>query len=662
MTAFPIFKQLSTVDYGLYPGTKRSSDLDIAFDSGLTLILGANGLGKTTLVTLLYRMCTGPYELPAAASAGALGGKRLRVNKLSTRKRRLFAERVNDGAASASATLRFGLGEAQLSITRSLESLDLDGLALDGVEAEPDEDAYQRHILKHAGVSSFADWILLLRHLTFYFEDRRTLVWDPSAQRQLLRLLFLSPASSSKWVDTERDVLRRDSAMRNLRAVVSSQEGTLTDSEQAASSAGDLRQELGALERLQRIDQAKLGDLNGQVAELDAAHQEALLATLKDESQHESAFRDLERRQLTAIAAAFPSSSDTAQYLMAQLISDQVCLACGSDSPRAAAGLHKRIAEQRCVVCDTPVTRTTSRAGGPKAIAKASSDLERAQKRLQSARQRQVDTGVELEQQIARIQELTTSVAKRAAQIESLVRRLPPDEAELHEQRGEVAALRARLETMKKELENRRKQFMSLIKRTSKEIVAHKDEIRESFEEYARGFLLEDCKLIWSPHKDQIGETGRAIDFPAFELEMGGADFDSPVRREGPQQVSESQREFIDLAFRMALIRVAAIGGVGSIVIDAPESSLDAVFVKRAADVMARYAKEAENRLIVTSNLVEGNLIPELMRRGGIRKASSKRFVDLLEVAAPTAATRELSGEYAAVRDGLLKRAVKTAK
>jgi hypothetical protein len=60
------------------------------------------------------------------------------------------------------------------------------------VEAEPDEDSYQRHILKHAGVSSFADWILLLRHLTFYFEDRRTLVWDPSAQRQLLRLLVLA--------------------------------------------------------------------------------------------------------------------------------------------------------------------------------------------------------------------------------------------------------------------------------------------------------------------------------------------------------------------------------------------------------------------------------------------------------------------------------------
>jgi len=74
---------------------------------------------------------------------------------------------------------------------------------------------------------------------------------------------------------------------------------------------------------------------------------------------------------------------------------------------------------------------------------------------------------------------------------------------------------------------------------------------------------------------------------------------------------------------------------------------------------MARYAKEAENRLIVTSNLVEGNLIPELMRKGGVRKASSKRIVDLLKIAAPTAATRQLAAQYAAVRDDLLERAAK---
>jgi len=39
-------------------------------------------------------------------------------------------------------------------------------------------------------------------------------------------------------------------------------------------------------------------------------------------------------------------------------------------------------------------------------------------------------------------------------------------------------------------------------------------------------------------------------------------------------------------------------------VIDAPESSLDAVFVTRAADVLTRFAADGGNRLLITSNLI----------------------------------------------------------
>jgi len=662
MTSFPIFKRLNTVGYGLYPGTKRSPDLDIAFNSGLTLVLGANGLGKTTLVTLLYRMCTGPYDLPAMTSGGELGGKRRQARKLPTRRRRVFAERVNDGAASATATLEFTLDEARISLTRALDSLELVDLQLDGQGVRLDEDEYQRIVLDAAGVSTFGDWILLLRHLTFYFEDRRALVWDPSAQRQLLRLLFLSPTTSKEWTDIEREVLTRDSAMRNFRYVVSTEESSLTDSEEAVSSGGDIRGELAALEDLQKIDRPKLEQLNDRVTELDATRQAALRDALKAESEHESAFRDLERRQLTAIASAFPSSSDTARYLMAQLISDQECLACGADSPKATAALKKRIGEHRCVVCNSKVTRTNTRAAAPKAIAKALKALDRAAAHRAAAAANRERSEAEFEALVVQIQELNARISERSDHIETLARRLPPDEAELHEQRSEVAQMRGRLETMKLELDKHRKKFARLIKRTSLEIVAHKEAVQHSFAKFAEGFLLEDCNLAWAPHKDQIGETGPSINFPAYELEMGGADFDSPVRREGPEQVSESQREFIDLAFRMALICVAGNGGVGSIVIDAPESSLDAVFVERAAKVLVQYAKESDNRLIVTSNLIEGSLIPELMRRGGIRKSSSKRIVDLLEVASPTAATAELHDDYVEVREDLFRRANKPSR
>lgn len=108
----------------------------------------------------------------------------------------------------------------------------------------------------------------------------------------------------------------------------------------------------------------------------------------------------------------------------------------------------------------------------------------------------------------------------------------------------------------------------------------------------------------------------------------------------------------------MTLMTVGTSNHAGSLVIDAPESSLDAVFVRRAAEVLDRFAQADDgNRLLITSNLIEGDLIPQLLRQAGIRSARDRRVVDLLSIAAPTAATTELRDEYASVRKALFQRA-----
>ena len=68
----------------------------------------------------------------------------------------------------------------------------------------------------------------------------------------------------------------------------------------------------------------------------------------------------------------------------------------------------------------------------------------------------------------------------------------------------------------------------------------------------------------------------------------------------------------------MALAKVATPLGATSLVMDAPESSLDSVFTSRAARVLGRFGKKEEgNRLVITSNLVEGDLIPQLLIGSG---------------------------------------------
>ncbi|HXR23984.1 MAG TPA: ATP-binding protein [Candidatus Binataceae bacterium] len=260
MINLPILNRLDVTGYGLFPGTEGGEPgLHIDFIPGLTLILGANGLGKTTLVSIVYRLLTGPFDIPGLAGRVDLGNMRLTTTFLSGASRAVFAQRVVDSARAATARLIFRLGAHTILIKRSLRDLGLLEFSVDGnLLAVSEVESFQAEILRLAGVWSFGDWVLLLRHLIFYFEDRRALVWDPSAQRQILRFLFLPVETARKWTEDERTILELDSRMRNLSAALFREERALASSEFKAEAGADVRQELETLEKLQGIDQERL--------------------------------------------------------------------------------------------------------------------------------------------------------------------------------------------------------------------------------------------------------------------------------------------------------------------------------------------------------------------------------------------------------------------
>ena len=243
--ATPTSQYLDVDNYGLYPGDRNSdSGLHIRFQPGLTLLLGANGLGKTTLVNMLYRLLTGPYDIPALRTGAELGTASLKVTPLRGRRRRTFSHRVADGGASATARLEFNVGSTRVLVERYLRDLKLRSFRIDDSELAHNEGRFQWEMSRLANVSTFGDWILLLRYIIFYFEDRRSLVWDPDAQRQLLRILFLDPSRASEWTDREREILEEESRVRNLRAATTREARELARHEEVAADAPRIRQQL----------------------------------------------------------------------------------------------------------------------------------------------------------------------------------------------------------------------------------------------------------------------------------------------------------------------------------------------------------------------------------------------------------------------------------
>lgn len=658
MIHLPTLQHLDVDGYGLFPGTEARPGLHIDFHPGLTMVLGANGLGKTTLVTILYRMLTGPTDIPNIETGGPLGNRRLDTKTIPQADRRIFSSRVMDDAVDAEATLSFSLAETNIRIKRSMKTLDVLTLVVGDEELEPSQDVFEAIIQSHAALSSFSDWILALRHLVFYFEDRRALVWDASAQRQLLRLLFLPTDEARRWTLREREILELDSLVRNLQYSLSKEQRYVSRAKRSVGTLDEVRQQLGLLQTVQADEQDRLSQANDELTSVAADRQLARVIALTVEQAHESAQRSVEHLQLRSIEAAFPNATTTARYIVGQLLVDGDCLTCGSHVPDYGSLLQQRLQNRICLICGTKLgpadggARNTGRS-----LAKASILVSETEIQNSAAAAQRESAETLYDELLTEIAGLTKNVARRSLQIRELSKRLPPDERQLQTHETELTTVQSRLEQRREELHALRTEFFNFAREVNETIAQQKEAIKAAFDSYARGFLFENCALVWAPRRSRIGETGEAVAFAAFELDMSGANFPSPVRRTGPQHVSESQREFIDLSFRMALMQVASAHG-GSLIIDAPESSLDAVFVTRAATVLTRFGTaDANNRLVVTSNLVDGNLIPELLRRSNIHTSRDSRVVDLLRIAAPTAATRELHADYSAIRTRLFAQA-----
>ena len=659
MINLPLFHSLDVTDYGLFPGDKEDTPgLHVRFQPGLTLVLGANSLGKTTLVTMLYRLLTGPSEIPAMLQDSELGTASLQVRDLRPGVQTTFGHRVADGAIRASARLVLHIGTEEVSVERNLRDLTLRSFSIGGAANSDDEQEYQEAMARLANVSSFGDWILLLRYIVFYFEDRRSLIWDPSAQRQLLRILFLGPQLARDWTTLERDILESDSEFRNLRAVANRQQRTVARHESLAANEQQVREELIELDQFLKNAHESLDKVNFELPDIENRHEKARLHFFTLEQERESKYRELERAQLIAVNARLPRVSDSVRYILAQILSEANCLACGNTVPNTMESMKERIRGNECVVCGSDLTTVGDHI--PVYVGEAELNLlhlklTEIDGELESARNVLEESSSERGRTTTRIRELTTSIADRTARLETLLALLPPGESQLYERRQELASLRSNLELLQLDLEDKRESFELFISEANTTIEAQAYEIQESFGEYAKGFLFEDCHLVWSPRAAQLGQSGRRFDFPAFGLELGGSNFSATVRRSGPDDVSESQREFIDISFRMALAKLGTSGHVTTLVVDAPESSLDAVFVNRAARVLGAFGRpDTGNRLIVTSNLTSGKLIPALLREATDEEHRTERVVDLLAIAAPTAAVQSLREEYNAARDQLL--------
>ncbi|ROQ54844.1 hypothetical protein EDF36_3314 [Rathayibacter sp. PhB152] len=651
MVNFPVLRSLVIANYSLYPGTPETPGLQADFEVDLSVIIGTNGLGKSTLLSIAFRLLTGPVDIPGATTEGELGNARLEIKRLRPSELRSFASRVTDGAKTATATLNFSLGTKIFRVTRKLSDLSIIEWTGETTPAN-DESLLQLSLTRESGVSTFADWILILRYVSFYLDDRQVLFWDRSAQRQLLRSLFLSPEDAKDWSELEREVLESDSRFRNLRNVINSEEKRLSNLIPPDSPEyNNLGSTLADLTDEDASDASAQENLVNQIADLSELRASANLERLTAVQELDHLSRGYEHAKLAALSSQFPSTSSSALFIWDQLLADETCLVCESHVPAFKTELDARLAAGRCVVCDSTRVQQPQAPEIPVEIwhersARAWQSLQGQRDAIADLDDRVNKLSDEIGEARSQLVQLEVRRTRRAQQITTVRNRLPSDHEAFIEQRSELHSMRNALEANRAALQHDASKFEAFVAMKTVQILSRAEEIKVRFDHYSKLFLLGRGELTWSPREEQIGQSSYRVKFPAYELQLGRNDTPSVSTRSGTGDVSESQKEFIDLAFRMALIEVAGSASGATILIDTPESSLDSVFSLRAADVLADFATRSKSSVIIASNLTDGKLVPEIVK-GVHTRAGTYKTLNMLEVARPTPAVRELGTEYA---------------
>ncbi len=652
---FPVLRSIEVRKYSMYPGGAGKDGFAAELLDGMSIIVGINGIGKTTLLNMILWMLTGP-NAPTKGDLMRPGSGRHKRRKVSNFT--FFASRVGNPIPDAECTLKFSVGDDTVTITRSLATLQIKALWHNKARRkDADESDYIALMQELTETKRDWDFDFLVRHFIFFLEQKAPLLWGEEGQFELLRILFLNESLSNDCVRLMDEIAKIDSQVRNKHWQLEDLRDEIDELRPGREELGDDTEDLEVSQHRWSAVRERLDVLTQSVDDALTSCQDLEKSDFEDEAALDDARQDLRRAEQRYFRGAFPQLPETSELVFGRLLANEACLVCGSDCHAARKRLVRLKAENACPVCETPQVAGDGSSALVSLGAARLSDLERKVKVLQAtyddrrsqlAAAREMLVGLKNEQRAAWREEavLSSIIADRTAQ-------QLPVQAQMPSLQAQFAAQEAELEAERAELAKKRKRFRLLLAKGQQEIALVADKICKEFNQYAFSFLEEDCRMEYSMSRRRIGQTGALMEFPSFVVKVGSAAANGLQLRADATQVSESQKEFLDLAFRMAVMRTAT-GDASAcmLVIETPESSLDTHFVTRAGSMLRSFtfgsnrSKTPRHTILASSNLNRENMIPELLGLGKPRATPKqevrKRIINLLDLAAkPKALVKE---------------------
>lgn len=658
----PVITKVVIRNYPLYRGTDGDFVLEHDFPEGVCVVVGVNGQGKTTFLNAIYRAIVGPYEQSKADYSNPGRGQH---ELIPLKKFSYFSSRIHQdsGAATVDLTLQFGTDTVR--IVRSLGAkLSIEELWHNRTKLEhPDESRWKDLALELSGLSTEYDFYFVVRHFLFFLEDKIPLLWNPSGQFEILRILFLDPKLGRDCAALHDKIMKKDSIYRNARWHYNEKielEATLRDQVKVDSGVPE-ELDVNLLRTRVVASQETLEQIESEIV-LELERNERLESERFSEDVRLSQARaQLELAERDFFARAFPDSTEISNITFGYLLSGETCLVCTNGAAHGAARIRRLLRNNQCPACELSLPENPKLIPASRVQSKRLDQVEASVASLASTTKRLAD---EIEESRSRIEALSQQRSDESRALRSYQARLATIEKtdqlpeELKSLRGEIDIAKQQIDEQLSELKRLLAKYAKSLAAANLQIERASAKIMKTFRGYSEKFLLDDAHLTYEMHARTVGQEGSLMKFPNFVLKMASPVKAEPSDRTDASQVSESQREFIDLAFRMALLDVAVKAhGPAMIAIETPEASLDAVYTERAGLMLRAFTKGSSNRVIATCNINGEAMVGHLLGTFGKERAKvkqqelGKRIINLLEKGAQTAAVKKSRAKYEAALD-----------
>lgn len=634
----PTLRKLKIQNFTLYP---NGLNFEYDFINGVNLIIGGNGMGKTTLVNIIKYAIIGNYSKQFSYS------RTYQEKKIEGRKSfpvDYFKNRLDTSISTtskATVTIEFEINNNIFIIERCLEELKINSLIINNnlIEGEiitqkkydslkeSEKPAYLNYQFEN-NISSlsgmpFDDLIFFTNYILFFGENHNTVLWnddDPNVQDELFNKYFNSPDLDSQRQEANRTAKYYDSVSRHksediraIREVLRRINDRIGDNTGQDNLDTEESLKFRILDLKKSIDTI---DINLENKQKERLKLDDKIRLLNNRSNALSITEtDLDKQKKSTEDKLFANKwlklhKKYDDYLQ-NLKANKFCPMCNNEVDDAFV-LEKISHSNNCFLCSQEINQTTN------------------------------------DELNADFIELDSRVKSVYTEIQAIIKDVRENENALKNLDKEFKSLEYEKRKMMTELRNLEYENVKDPTKNSDELQAFYDEIEELEKaklEYQEKSKVEKAKAD-KLNKDSENSISRktihfsnlfsqfAGSFLGIECSLSYTDTGTGNKRFYPviggkiryheEELSESQRFFVDHSFRMSILTFFYTKP-SFYIVETPDSSLDITYERNAAEVFAKFLGNP-NSLIITSNLNNSAFVNHLIEVSNVKLIS---LVDL---------------------------------